>query len=330
MLAARADADRPRRPASHALSRLLPTMNARSTQLDPLAIVLVVMCCASWGLQQVAIKVANAGISPVLQAGLRSAGAALLVWAWSGARGIKLFERDGSLWLGIAIAALFGSEFAFIYVSLEFTTAARGAIFLYTAPFFVALGAHFLIPGERLHGAKAGGLLAAFAGVGIAFSDSLGLPSHRELIGDAMMVFAGFLWAATTVVIKATRLVRLSPLKTLIYQLAGSALLLLPLSPLLGERGIIEPSTSVLLLLAYQVVVVAFASYIAWFWLIAHYPAAALSSFTFLTPIFGMLGGGLLLGEPITPRLAIAIALVGSGIYFVSRAQHLPGRKRAP
>jgi len=305
-------------------------MDARSSQLDSLAIFLVVLCCASWGLQQVAIKVANAGISPILQAGLRSAGAAVLVWAWSSARGIRLFDRDGSLWLGIAIAVLFGGEFAVIYVALEFTTAARGAIFLYTAPFFVALGAHFLIPGERLRGGKAVGLLGAFLGVAVAFSDSLALPSHREFIGDAMMVLAGFLWGATTVLIKATRLARLSALKTLIYQLAGSALLLIPLSPLLGEKGVTDPSALVLLLLGYQIVFVAFASYIAWFWLIARYPASALSSFTFLTPIFGLLGGAILLHEPVGLRLIVAIALVGAGIYLVSARPRAKGGARGP
>jgi len=305
-------------------------MDARSSQLDSLAIFLVVLCCASWGLQQVAIKVANAGISPILQAGLRSAGAAVLVWAWSSARGIRLFDRDGSLWLGIAIAVLFGGEFAVIYVALEFTTAARGAIFLYTAPFFVALGAHFLIPGERLRGGKAVGLLGAFLGVAVAFSDSLALPSHREFIGDAMMVLAGFLWGATTVLIKATRLARLSALKTLIYQLAGSALLLVPLSPLLGEKGVTDPSALVLLLLGYQIVVVAFASYIAWFWLIARYPASALSTFTFLTPIFGLLGGAILLREPVGLRLIVAIALVGAGIYLVNGRPRAKGGTRGP
>ncbi len=295
-------------------------MNSRKSHLDLLAAGLVVMCCVSWGLQQVAIKVADAGISPVLQAGLRSAAAALLVWGWAAWRGVRLFERDGSLWLGMLIATLFGAEFVFIYWGLVFTAAARGAIFLYTAPIFVALGAHLFLAGERLDRTRALGLLAAFAGMALAFSESLGLPTHRELVGDGMMVVAAVLWAVTTVVIKATRLVRLSPLKVLIYQLAGSALLLLPLSPAMGEAGVTDASPAVLLLLAYQVVWVAFVSYVAWFWLVAHYPASSLAAFTFLTPLFGMLAGGLLLGEPITPRLVLAMAFVGCGIFLVNRA----------
>ena len=294
-------------------------MTERKSHLDLLAISLLVVLSASWGLQQVSIKVANAGISPVLQAGLRSAGAAVLVLLWSQFRGIRLFERDGSLGLGAVIAGLFGVEFVFLYWALDFTTASRGILFLYTAPFFVAVGAHFFIPAERLHGLKLVGLLAAFAGVAIAFWESLALPTDRELVGDAMMLVAAALWGATTVTIKATRLIALSPHKTLLYQLAGSALLLIPLSPIMCEAGISNPSALVWLCLAYQVVWVAFITYVTWFWLITRYPASALSAFTFLTPLFGMLAGGFLLDEPITPALSLAMAFVGIGIYLVNR-----------
>jgi drug/metabolite transporter (DMT)-like permease len=294
-------------------------MTARKTHLDLLAVSMLVVLCASWGLQQVSIKVANSGISPVLQAGLRSAVAAVLVLLWSRVRGIRLFERDGSLWLGLFIAALFGIEFVFLYSGLQFTTASRGILFLFTAPFFVAAGAHFLLPGERLHSVKFLGLLAAFAGVALAFWQGLALPTHRELVGDGMILLAGALWGATIVVIKATRLVNLSPHKTLLYQLAGSAVMLLPLSPLLGEPGITNPSALIWLCVAYQAVWVAFITYVAWFWLITRYPASSLSAFTCLTPLFGMLAAGILLGEPITATLTLAMALVGIGIYLVNR-----------
>jgi drug/metabolite transporter (DMT)-like permease len=295
-------------------------MSDRKTHLDLLAVATLIGLCASWGLQQVAIKVAIAGISPLFQAGLRSAGAALLVWLWASYRGTRLFERDGSLWLGVAIAFLFGAEFVFLYWGLVFTTASRGILFLYTAPFFVAIGAHVFIPGDRLNGAKAIGLLAAFLGVVVAFWDSLSLPTDRDLIGNGMMLLAAALWGATIVVIKASKLATLSPLKILIYQLAGSAVMLIPLSLITGEPGFTDPSPLVLLCFAYQTLWVAFVTYIAWFWLITRYPASALSAFTFLTPLVGMLAGGLLLHEPITGALALAMALVGIGIYLVNRA----------
>jgi drug/metabolite transporter (DMT)-like permease len=294
-------------------------MSQRRTHLDPAASLLLIALCASWGLTQVAIKVANAGISPVLQAGLRSVIAAALVWLWSALRGVRLFERDGTLWPGLAAAALFAAEFVFVYWGLAFTTAARGVLFLYTAPFFVALGAHVFIPGERLHGTKIVGLLAAFAGVAIAFADTLRLPSSRDLIGDAMITIGAILWAATTVVIKASRLAAAAPAKVLLYQLAGSAVMLLALSPLMGEAGITDPTLPVLLSLAYQGVVVAFVSYLTWFWLITRYPASTLHAFSFLTPLFGMIAGALLLHEAVTRGLALAMVLVAAGIYLVNR-----------
>jgi drug/metabolite transporter (DMT)-like permease len=279
--------------------------------------VILLLLCAIWGFTQVAIKVANAGISPLFHAGLRSAGAALLLWVWSAFVGVPLFRRDGSLGHGASIAVLFATEFVLIYWGLVFTTAARGVLFVYTAPFVVALGAHLFVPGERLTTTKVAGLVCAFAGVVVAFADALRLPTRVELLGDVMELGGAVCWGATTVVVKARRRA-VSPNKTLFYQLAGSALVLLPLSVAIGEPGVVNPSARVIVALAYQVVVVAFASYLAWFWLLTRYPAAELSAFSFLTPLFGMAAGGLVLGERIGPALAAAMTLVAAGIYLVN------------
>jgi drug/metabolite transporter (DMT)-like permease len=279
----------------------------------------MVLLCAIWGFTQVTIKLANTGFSPIFQAGLRSAGSALLLWGWSLACGVPLFRRDGSLGHGALIAVLFAAEFVLIYQGLVLTTAARAVLFVYTAPFVVAIGAHFLVPGERLRGAKAGGLACAFVGIVVAFADALRLPTRAELIGDALVLGGAVCWGATTVVIKANRRVHLTPNKTLFYQLAGSALILLPLSAALGERGLTAPSLIAVSALGFQIVIVAFASYLAWFWLLARYPASELSAFSFLTPLFGMAAGGLVLGERIGPALAAAMALVALGIYLVNR-----------
>jgi drug/metabolite transporter (DMT)-like permease len=294
-------------------------MNQRKSHLDATAMLLMLALCASWGLQQVAVKVANAGISPLLQAGLRSLGAVLLVYVWSAWRGIRLFGRDGTLVPGLIAAALFAGEFGFIYWGLTFTSASRSVLFLYTAPFLVALGAHFFLPGERLRPLQWAGLACAFAGVTAAFADGLGMPDRREMIGDAMVLLAAVLWAATTLVIKCSRLATTNPAKTLFYQLAGSAVALPLASLALGEHGITQPTPLVLASLAYQVVLVAFASYLAWFWLIVHYPAGRLASFSFLTPLFGMLAGWLLLDERLSGALMLAMLLVGSGIWLVNR-----------
>jgi drug/metabolite transporter (DMT)-like permease len=299
-------------------------MTPRRDRLDLLAFAIMFTLCLTWGFNQVLAKTANHGISPILQAGLRSLGAGLLVWAWSASRGIRLFDRDGTLVPGIVAGLLFAGEFALIFVGLEFTTASRTVIFIYTSPFVVALGVHLFVPGEKLHFVQVLGLAGAFVGVAIAFSSGLSLPTYRQLIGDAMELGGAVLWGATTVLVKASRLARVSPNKTLFYQLAVSAIVLPPLSWLLGEPGVFAPTPVVLGAFAIQTVIVAFVSYLAWFWLVAHYPAGRLAAFTFLTPLFGVMAGWAILAEPLSSDLIVALVLVGCGIYVVNRAPPKP------
>jgi len=301
----------------------------RRDRLDLLAFAVMFSLCLLWGFNQVLVKLANAGISPLLQAGLRSTGAALLVWLWSAMRGVRLFDRDGSLIPGILAGLMFAGEFALIFWGLEFTTASRTVIFVYTSPFVVALGVHMFVPGEKLRPVQVIGLIGAFAGVAVAFSSGLALPTHQQLIGDAMILGAAVLWGATTVLVKATRLATITPAKTLFYQLAVSALILPPLAWLMGESGVFAPTAVVIGAFLVQTIVVAFVSYLAWFWLIAHYPAGRLAAFTFLTPLFGVAAGWAILSEPISSDLVLALILVGTGIYLVNRPP-LPAKPITP
>ena len=287
--------------------------------LSVTAMAILVVLCASWGLQQVAIKVALPGVSPLAQAGIRSVGATLLICLWMMARGISLWDRDGTLWVGIAAGLLFSAEFLLIYWGLEFTNASRAVIFLYLSPFVVALGVHLWVPGERLVAVQVLGLVAAFVGIVLAFGESLTIPDRKVLMGDSMLVGAAVLWGATTVLIKASSLATIAPSKTLLYQLGVSALVLPLGSFALGEKGIRNLTPLIVGSLAYQTVWVAFATYLMWFWLVRHYPASRLASFTFLAPLFGVIAGGVLLQEPLTPVLLVALALVGTGIYLVNR-----------
>lgn len=287
--------------------------------LDRFAMSLMVLLCTVWGLQQVAIKLANAGISPMWQAGLRSIGATLMVWAWASLRGVRLWSADGTLAPGLVAGLLFAFEFALIFWALEFTSASRGVIFLYMAPFFVAIGAIRLLPHEPMRRTQWIGMALAFAGVVLLFGENLLQPSGRAWIGDLMMVVAAVLWAATTLTVKVSPLVRAPVEKTLLYQLGVSAAVLPLLSLAFGEPGVFAPSPLVWASLAFQTIAVAGASYLAWFWLISQYPATRLSSFSFLTPVMGVLAGGILLGEALTPAVFAALALVGSGIWIANR-----------
>jgi len=294
-------------------------MTDRKTHLDALAVAALVVLCLSWGGQQVAIKLTLADVSPVMQGAIRSIGATILVGLWMLARRQPLFERDGTLWWGLLAGFLFAIEFLLIYWGLDFTHASRAVIFVYLSPFVVALGAQWFIPGEKLEPPQLAGLVLAFSGILLAFGESLTLPSRRMLIGDAMLIAAAVFWGATTIVIKAGPLARVPAAKTLLYQLAVSAIVLPAGSLALGEPGIIRLSPLATWSLVYQTVWIASVTYLAWFWLIRHYPAPKLASFTFLTPIFGVLAGHFVLGEPLTTFLVVALILVATGIRYVNR-----------
>lgn len=285
--------------------------------LDATAVATMVLLCAIWGFGHVAAKFAAQGISLVFQSGVRSLVATALLLAWVRHRGTPLFERDGTLWPGLLAGLLFATEFVFIFAGLATTDAARMVVFVYLAPCMTAFGLHFLIPQERLNARQWTGVLVAFGGVALAFGD--GFSSGRgTLLGDLFGVLGALFWALTTILIRATRLASVSATKTLFYQLAVSGPVLLLAAWLLGEPGVTRLTLPVLAAFAYQCAVVAFFSYLSWFWLLRRYLAARLSVFSFLTPLFGVLGGVLILGEPLTPAFLLAAGLVGFGILLVN------------
>jgi len=292
-------------------------MSQERSALDASAISVMVLLTALWGFQQVTIKLIAADVSLVMQAAIRSIIATALVLLWSYFKNHSLFRRDGTLMAGLAAGLLFGLEFVFIYGGLGYTNASRMSVFVYLAPPLTALGLHFFVAGERLGALQWGGVLVAFAGLVLAFAE--GFSSNLDTFrGDLCGLFAAVLWASTTVLIRATSLARATATKTLFYQLAVSALVLPLASLLLGEKGVVAVTPMVLASLAYQGVIVAFASYLAWFWLLTRYLAARLSVLSFLTPLFGMLSGVVFLSEPLSARFALAALLIAAGIALVN------------
>jgi drug/metabolite transporter (DMT)-like permease len=286
--------------------------------LDRLAVSLILMCCLSWGIQQVLAKLALAEVPPISQAAIRSLGGAVIVGtvALWGERGI--FTRDGTLWPGIAAGTLFALEFLFLFIGLQWTSASHAILFLYTAPFFVALGAAFLLPNERLRPAQWAGLALSFIGVALALGTSTQM-GMQALFGDLLTLAAGALWGATTVIVKGTRLRFAPATKILLYQLFVSSLFLVVAAVLAGEslptKLTFVPAISVI----YQVVWVAGVTFLVWFWLLRQYHSGELSSFTFLTPLMGVLAGHFLLGDRLDLGLILAVALVLGGIVLVNR-----------
>ena len=273
----------------------------------------------SWGFNNVAIKLAIHDIPPLIQSAARSAIAALLVAAWGQARGIPLLKRDGTLAAGVLAGVLFALEFLLIYRGLVWTTATRGVLFIYLAPFFVVIGSRWLIPSDHFHLSQWLGLSLSFIGIVIAFGLPTPAADPRQVLGDLMLVGGAAAWAATTLIIKASALNRISAEKTLLYQLVVSAPLLGLGAILFGERMNGPPSAVALGAFAYQTIYVVSITFTIWFVLVVRYSAARLSVFTFLAPLFGVAAGHLVLGEPLTPAFAVAVALVAAGLLLVNR-----------
>ena len=294
-------------------------MTERKTDIDTLAISLLLGCCLFWGLQQVLIKATLAEIPPMFQASLRLWGATALLWLWCVVRKVPLFTSDASLKAGLLAGGLFAAEFACIYIGLQHSTASRLTVFLYTSPFWVAVLVPLWVKSERLQGWQWLGLVCAFAGVVFALREGFAGNGAATLRGDMLALAAGMLWGLTTVVIRASGLSKISAEKLLFYQLAVSAACFPVLSLALGEAWVWRFSPFAITSLFLQTVVGAFASYLAWMWMLGHYPATKISVFVFLTPLFALLFGALWLKESITPGLMAALGAVAVGIVLVNR-----------
>lgn len=297
--------------------------NAATRPLDALATLVVIGLCLSWGFNQVSVKLAIHDIPPLTQATIRSIIAGVIVWAWMWLRGLPLFARDATLWPGILCGVCFGMEFVMIYQGLNYTTASRAILFIYLAPFFVVLGSLWVVPADTFSRQQWLGLLLSFIGMVVAFGAPTPAVDARQVIGDVMMVAAAFFWAMTTLLIKGTAIRHVSSEKAMMYQLAVSVPLLAVGALIAGEHMSLNsaPSALAIAAVAYQALYVVPVTFVIWFALIVRYSAGRLSAFTFLTPLFGVAAGHFVLGDPITPAFALAVALVAVGLILVNRAR---------
>lgn len=295
-------------------------MNQRKP-LDGRAIGLMVVLCAIWGMQQVALKATASAISPLLQISLRSGIAAVLVGIVIVVRKERVSLADGTWRAGFVVGILFALEYLCVAEALRYTTAAHAAVFLYTAPIFAALGLQWKLPSERLKPIQWIGIAAAFAGIAVAFlgHDAAQAPSGAGgmLWGDLLALMGGASYGATTVVIRCTKLSRAPASQTLLYQLLGAFVFLLGAATAHGQLSI-EPTPLALSALAFQTLIVSFASFLVWFWLLRHYLASRLGVFSLMTPVFGVVLGAWLLKERIEPSFFAGALLVLAGILLVS------------
>ncbi|MEI6205185.1 MAG: DMT family transporter [Desulfuromonadales bacterium] len=296
-------------------------MGANRRQMDGFGVGMMILLCAVWGLHQVAIKIAAPDIAPIMQIALRSGISAVLVAAVIGCGWGNFSLRDGTLRPGIIVGILFASEFLCIAEGLRFTSASHMAVFLYTAPVFTALGLHFFLPAEKLRLHQWLGIAIAFGGIATAFTGGTQFAgfSSRILWGDFLGVLAGAGWGATTVIIRCTNLSEAPPTKTLLYQLAAAFLLLLIYAVCSGQAATVSMTRIAWTSLLFQGLIITFASYLTWFWLLRRYLASRLAVFSFMSPLFGVTFGVILLHDSVDTYFAIGAIMVLTGISIVSR-----------
>lgn len=277
--------------------------------------------CLIWGLQQVAIKGIATDVSPMLQVALRSGAAALLVWLFS-----RFVARDrwlpGMLGPGLIVGSLFAAEFLFLTEGLRWTTASRMAVFLYTAPLFAAMGLHFTLPEERITARQWAGMALAFGGVAVTFmapqeSAAGDVATGNVLLGDLLGLAAGASLGMITVAVRTTGLGQAPATQTLFYQLILGFAVLSPVALLTGQTTF-QATPMVWTSLAFQTIVVCFASYLIWFWLLTKYLAARLGVLAFMAPLFGVVAGALLLQEKLAPSFLVGAALTLAGLVVVN------------
>lgn len=295
------------------------TLPVNPGNLDARAVGTMTLLCVLWSLQQISLKAVADQASPMLMVALRSLIALVLLAALMYRRG-EVPSR--ARWkAGLVAGALFGIEYLLVSAALGLTQASHVVVFLYTAPIFAALGLQGRLPAERLGKVQWAGIGLAFCGIALAFLGGVdfhtGPFGASSLVGDALALAAGMAWGATTITIRCSRLATAPATETLLYQLLGAFGLLLPVAWWTGQWHWV-PSAQVWAHLAFQSVVVSFASFLAWCWLLRRYLASQLGVFSFLTPLFGVLLGVWLLGESLTPAFVGGSALVLAGIGLMS------------
>jgi len=293
----------------------------RHDRPDQRAMLLLLGCCAFWGLQQILIKATLAEIPPLWQSSLRFAAATAALMLWCRWRGIALWGADGSLGAGLLAGALFATEFLLIYAGLTYTTASRMTVFVYTSPFWVALLVPLRVHTERLRPLQWVGLVVAFGGVALAFAEGLLQEKEGQLLGDLMALGAGLAWGLTTLVLRGPTMANLTPEKTLFYQIGVTTLAAPLVSLWWGEPWGFMYSAQAWGSVAAQALLGAFVTYLTWMWLLRHYPATRVAAFAFLTPIFGLLFAVTLLGERPSLQLLLALGGVVLGIGLVNRGR---------
>ncbi len=290
-------------------------MNPDKTDMTLLPGLFIVFLTVLFGANVVAIKLALTGMGPLTTAGLRFtlAAAAIACWALFTGRSFRLKPGQAAQVLIVSIA--FTVQLSLFYLGLARTYASRGVLISNLLPFFVLFLSHHFIPGERITWKKMVGMMLGFAGVAVLFSGSQGFVGslHR---GDMIILAAVTIWSANVVYTK--RIINdYAPFHLVLYPMIMSVPVFLSAGFWLDDQMIFNLNIVVVGAYFYQGLVTAAFGFVAWSSMLKRYGASTLHAFVFIMPIAGVVFSGLVLDEPITSNLMLALALIAAGILLV-------------
>jgi drug/metabolite transporter (DMT)-like permease len=311
--------DRTTAPAPAGAPRLRRPLDASARGVDARMVLWMLFLSGLWGLNAITIKAVATDMAPLAAVGLRGAVALTCLSLWGWWRGERLWFGGRLALHSLVAGLLFTAEFILFYTGARMTTGGHVAIYINTAPFFVAAGAHFLLPGERMTPWRWLGLGLAFGGILALFGDDLFVHRGGYWRGDLLVIAGALIWGATTVYIKRFMVQDMSGFELLYVQILVSTPLLLAVVGAAQPEALLLVTPRAGAIVVFQGTVIVFFSYLAWSTLLRVYPANAMQSFTFLTPVWGVAIGALALGEPVRGGTLLGIALVGVGLYFVNR-----------
>lgn len=289
------------------------------------AVLLSVMITVFWGTNPTVLKIAlgdmpsqsGHGFPPIGAAGIRFAIAAVGVWVWCAAAGVKARPQRGEAsWLAV-IAAFFVVQIATFSLGVYWGTASHSIVILHTYPFFVVALAHFLIPGDRATRGRVSGLVAAFSGIVALFASEWGEWQGTQFLGDATQLFSAFVLAAQIVVTKHA-LVRVAPDRVVLWQMAIGAPAFLAYSLLFEDLAAARPGAASIAAVVYQGLIIGTLCFTIWTWLIRRHAASRVAIFGFIAPLVGVFLSALVLHEQLSPMLLLSASLVAAGIVLAN------------
>ena len=292
----------------------------KKTKIDAFGAIALISFSLLLGINHVVIKIVNLGLNPIFFAGIRSFIAFIFIIIW-----MKLVDKPivfSSKYIKISFIAgiIFALEFLFLFLALDFTTVSRNSIIYYSMPLWLTILLLFTKNNEKISFLKFLGLILAFIGVVLSvtnFKINLILNSPN-LIGDILAFLAALFWALLIIIAKNSSFSKVSPEMQLLWMVMVSGPILTIFS-LFIEDPIRNFQLIHIWGIIFQSIIVVAGGFLFWLWLLSKYPASGVASFSFLTPIFTIFFGWLILGEVMTFDFIIAAFLVISGLILINR-----------